>query len=45
MDLNTPSLILKVYLIGGLINNLRLGVVESVIPRKYITIFVNIPMK
>ena len=30
--------------IGGLINNLLLGVVESVIPKKGITIFVTIPM-
>jgi len=30
--------------IGGLINNLLLGVVESVIPKKGSTIFVNISM-
>ena len=35
----------EVYSIGGLINNLLLDVVESVIPRKYIMILVNITMK
>ena len=45
IDFNIPSVILRNVFHGGLINNLLPGIVESVIPTKYITIFVNIPMK
>ena len=41
MDFDIP----EVYLIGRLINNLLLSVVESAIPTKFITIYVNMVMK